>query len=120
FKFSYICAVFIHAVFSIAAYTKYMKLTKFEHACLVVEKEGTTLVVDPGNFSHDFITPKHVDAIIITHEHADHLDEAVVSKLLQQNPKAIVIAHESITSRYPDSPTMVATLGEAHAVGSFS
>ncbi len=97
-----------------------MKLTKYEHACLVLEKGGTTLVIDPGSYSHDFIAPKHVDGIIITHEHADHLDEMKVATLLKQNPKATIIAHESITSRYPDSPTLVTTIGEPHTLGAFS
>ena len=58
-----------------------MKLTKFEHAALVLEKDGATLVVDPGAYSHDFIIPKRVDGIIITHEHPDHLDPSLIDKL---------------------------------------
>lgn len=97
-----------------------MKLTKFEHACLAIEKDGTTVVIDPGTFSHDFIMPRHLDAIIITHEHADHLDTALVGKLINAHPKAVIVAHESITSKYPDSPTMPATIGDVHTLGSFS
>ena len=96
-----------------------MKLTKFEHACLVLEKEGATLVVDPGGFSHDFIIPKRVDAIIITHEHADHLDPALVEKILKAHPRATIIAHESITSKYADSPTQAVTPGQVYPVGPF-
>ena len=28
-----------------------MKLTKYSHACIRLEKDGTVLVLDPGNFS---------------------------------------------------------------------
>jgi L-ascorbate metabolism protein UlaG (beta-lactamase superfamily) len=49
-----------------------MRLTKFGHACVRIEHEGTTLVLDPGVFTQ----PEAVDgatAVLITHEHPDHL-----------------------------------------------
>ena len=76
-----------------------MKLTKFQHACLVIEKQDTTIVVDPGGFSHDFITPKKVDAIVITHEHPDHFDMNILTSIATRNPNVIVYAHESIISK---------------------
>ncbi len=93
-----------------------MKLTKFQHACFTVENNGSVLVVDPGNFSHDFIIPHKVDAIIITHEHPDHLDPKVVDTLLLSHPKAVVIGHESITAKYSNSPTLAVKAGEVHTV----
>jgi L-ascorbate metabolism protein UlaG (beta-lactamase superfamily) len=30
-----------------------MKLTKYEHACVVAEKDGTSIAIDPGTFSPD-------------------------------------------------------------------
>lgn len=50
-----------------------MKLTKFAHACVRVEKDGKVLLVDPGSFSEDAAFEK-ADAILVTHEHQDHLD----------------------------------------------
>lgn len=96
-----------------------MKLTKFEHACLVLEKDGATLVVDPGAYSHDFIMPKRVDGIIITHDHQDHLDPTLVAKILKAHPKATVIGHESITSRFADSSTLPVTVGQTYPLGPF-
>ncbi len=96
-----------------------MKLTKFKHACLVIEKDGATLVIDPGAFSHDFIIPKRVDAIIITHEHPDHLDQKLVSSILLAHPKAIIVGHESITSRFADSQTQAVGVGQEYPVGPF-
>lgn len=97
-----------------------MKLTKYQHACFVIEKDDATLVVDPGNFSHDFIIPSHVDAIVITHEHPDHLDEGRVQAILQANPKATVIAHESIAGRYTNYSAIGAKLGEPYTIGEFT
>lgn len=97
-----------------------MKITKYRHACLTIEKDGSVLVVDPGEFSHDFIIPPHVDGIIITHEHPDHLDEKLVQKILQKHPKATIIAHESISGRFTNYSTVAAKVGETYAIGQFS
>lgn len=97
-----------------------MKLTKYQHACFVVEKEGTTIVVDLGNFSRDFIPPRHVDAIVITHEHEDHLDEKRVMSLLKSHPNAQIIGHETITGRFTDNQTIAVKVGEVYQVGSMS
>lgn len=97
-----------------------MKLTKFQHACFTVEKEGKTLIVDPGNISHDFIIPHHISGIIVTHQHADHFDETRVQALLTKNPSLVIIGHETIVGRYSDNSTIVAKLGETYTVDGFS
>lgn len=97
-----------------------MKLTKFQHACFTLEKDGATLVVDPGVFSHDFIAPKRVDGIIITHEHPDHLDPALMQRLIAEHPKATIIAHSSITSQFAQSPTLTVNAGEPQSFGPFT
>lgn len=50
-----------------------MRITKFGHAAVRIEEGAGALVIDPGGFSE----PECVDgvgAILITHEHPDHLD----------------------------------------------
>lgn len=60
-----------------------MKLTKFTHACVRLEKDGKVLVFDPGTFSETDQALAGADAVLITHEHADHIDlDAVVAALL--------------------------------------
>lgn len=94
-----------------------MKLTKYQHACFVVEKEGATIVVDPGVYSHDFIVPRNISAIVITHEHPDHFDEKRIQDILTANPTATLFAHESITGRFTSHVTIAAKLNELYTVG---
>jgi L-ascorbate metabolism protein UlaG (beta-lactamase superfamily) len=49
-----------------------MKLTKLGHACVRLVKDGGTLVIDPGAFSGDDALAG-ADAVLITHEHFDHV-----------------------------------------------
>ena len=97
-----------------------MKLTKFQHACFVVEKDGNSIVVDPGNLTHDFIMPKRVAAVFITHNHGDHLDNQLVITILRANPKAILLAHESILADYKNENTQAVTVGETVDAGGIS
>lgn len=50
-----------------------MRITKFGHACVRIEGDSGTLVIDPGGFT----SPEAVDgadAVLVTHEHPDHYD----------------------------------------------
>jgi len=97
-----------------------MKLTKYQHACIVLEKDGSTIIVDPGTYSHDFIMPAHVDGIAITHEHPDHFDEKLIQSILVAHPKATIIAHESISGRFTNFTTVAAKTDTVYTIGSFT
>ena len=51
-----------------------MQLTHLGHACLLIEVDGARILVDPGVFSHGFEELSDLDAIVITHQHTDHVD----------------------------------------------
>ena len=48
-----------------------MRITKFGHACVRIEHDGTTIVLDPGMFT-DPEAVHGATAVLITHEHTDH------------------------------------------------
>lgn len=97
-----------------------MKLTKYEHACFTVEQNSQVLVVDPGNYSTDFETVENVVAIVITHEHADHLDHEHIAAIMNDNPNAIIVADESITAQLNAYKTQPVSAGETITIGEFT
>lgn len=97
-----------------------MKLTKFEHSCFTLEKDGEVLVVDPGAWATDFVTPENVVAVIVTHEHADHFDPEKLQAIFDKNTKAVIYGPEAVVSQIPNLPTKTASPNETVEVGSFS
>ncbi|MGA4684864.1 MULTISPECIES: MBL fold metallo-hydrolase [Micromonospora] len=62
-----------------------MQVTKNAHSCLRLEHDGAVLVVDPGVFS-DPAALDGADAVLITHEHPDHVDVAALTRALERRP----------------------------------
>lgn len=77
-----------------------MELTHFGHSCLLARfvgdgaagSQATTVLFDPGNFSHGFEGITGLDAILITHQHPDHADPARLPALVEANPQAKLYA----------------------------
>jgi len=79
-----------------------MRLTKYGHACVRLEKDGKILVIDPGTFTADPVLDG-ADSVLITHEHADHLD---VDRLAAC-PGLEVWTCEGVAARLTDLPLKV-------------
>ncbi|GAB3595124.1 MBL fold metallo-hydrolase [Angustibacter peucedani] len=69
-----------------------MRLTHLGHACLLVEHDGARILVDPGGFSRGFEELTDLDAVVITHQHADHVDVERLPALLEANDGARLVA----------------------------
>jgi len=50
-----------------------VRLTKYGHACVRLDTDGGSVVLDPGVYSPD-VDLDGVTDVLVTHEHADHLD----------------------------------------------
>lgn len=73
-----------------------MKITKIGHCCLVIEENGVTIMTDPGAFSTGQEKAAGIDAILITHEHGDHLHTESVRQVLENNPSAIIFTNAGV------------------------
>ena len=106
-----------------------MRITKFGHACVRIEHDGTTVVLDPGVFT-DVAALDGADVVLITHEHFDHYHpdhlrasdaaiftiDAVAAKIREDTPDLA----ERVTVVTPgqtfDVGVPVRAVGEMHAV----
>ncbi len=75
-----------------------MKVTKQEHACLLIESAGKMLVVDPGNFTTLLVGLNDVVAIVITHEHQDHWTIGQLEAILDRNPQARIFGPAGVAA----------------------
>ncbi len=70
-----------------------MQITRFGHAAVLVEVAGARILVDPGTFSVDeTFALTGLDAIVVTHQHPDHLDQERLPPLLAGNPDAVLVS----------------------------
>jgi L-ascorbate metabolism protein UlaG (beta-lactamase superfamily) len=97
-----------------------MIITKREHACLVVEHAGSTLVIDPGSFAAPFAVDA-LAAIVVTHEHGDHITREHLDRLLAAAPGPVeLFAPAGVAAAHPDYHWQIVTAGDTRAAGPFS
>lgn len=73
-----------------------MKITKLGHSCLLIDEESTRILIDPGIFAPQANLLKSIDAILITHEHSDHLNIDLLKEILENNPQAKIFTNTDV------------------------
>lgn len=96
-----------------------MKLTKYQHSCFTLEKNGQLLVVDPGAWTTDFVISPGTVAVVVTHEHADHFDPEKLAAIVAVNPELIIYGPAAVTTKILDLPTQAVVAGDRIKVGEF-
>jgi L-ascorbate metabolism protein UlaG (beta-lactamase superfamily) len=96
-----------------------MKLTKYLHSCLLVEEQGKTILIDPGQFTYDskvFDITKlpSLDFILITHEHADHMSIQFIKELLSKFPNVEIITTESAVTKLQEEQIEASSEGNEY------
>lgn len=97
-----------------------MDLTKFGHSCVRLQKDGQVLVIDPGSFSTPVQALDGAHGVLITHEHADHIDVDVVRAAARLDTDLRIWAPSSVAGMLDDlgdRVTAVAADTEFDAVG---
>lgn len=106
-----------------------MRITHLGHACLLIETGETQLLIDPGTYSAGFEALTGLAGILVTHQHADHIDMDRLPDLLSANPRAELLFEpetaadapiQNVTSFHPGDTTTighfeVSALGGRHA-----
>ncbi|MFE2285405.1 MBL fold metallo-hydrolase [Streptomyces sp. NPDC059443] len=94
-----------------------MMLTKRLHSCVQLEKDGRTLVIDPGTFSESD-AGLGADVLLVTHEHPDHFEEGRLRAALDANPGTELWTLRSVAEKLaPAYPGRVHTVGHGDAFG---
>jgi L-ascorbate metabolism protein UlaG (beta-lactamase superfamily) len=86
-----------------------MLLTKLGHACVRLEKDDARLVIDPGIWAGPDVLAG-ATAVLITHEHVDHVDDDAVRAAMTASPGLELWASEAVAERFADFG------GRVHAV----
>jgi L-ascorbate metabolism protein UlaG (beta-lactamase superfamily) len=96
-----------------------MKVTKYEHATLLLSIGDDTLVIDPGMFlsAVDF---GNVAAIVITHEHGDHWTPDQVGRILEKNPDATIYGPAGVKTAAAGFEVHAVKAGDTVEAGPFT
>jgi L-ascorbate metabolism protein UlaG (beta-lactamase superfamily) len=97
-----------------------MKITKYGHACLVLEEDGKKLVIDPGNMTDTFGDLSDIVAVVVTHKHGDHLHKPHLRAIIEANPSVQLFMPADAAQDFPDAHATVVTGGEEKLVKPFT
>ncbi len=97
-----------------------MRLTKFEHAALLLELSGKKLFVDPGSFTTPITDAANTVAVVITHEHADHWTSDQLNRVLEQSPDAVLYGPEGVAAAASGFSIVTVAPGETVEIGPFT
>ncbi|SFP68732.1 L-ascorbate metabolism protein UlaG, beta-lactamase superfamily [Geodermatophilus dictyosporus] len=88
-----------------------MELTKHGHACVVISDGDRRLVVDPGGFT-DPAVRDGASAVLVTHEHADHVVPDRLRAALEADPALEVWTNPSVAHLFEGLASRVHAVGD--------
>lgn len=97
-----------------------MRVTKFEHAALRIDRDGETLLIDPGAFTVPLDDLGTVVAVVITHEHPDHWTPEHLDRILKTAPGARIFAPSGVARAAEGYDITTVSPGDTVQVGVFA
>jgi L-ascorbate metabolism protein UlaG (beta-lactamase superfamily) len=86
-----------------------MELTKYEHACVRLQKGDSALVVDPGVWTEEAALTG-ARAVLITHEHFDHVEAGRLRAAAKAEPALEIWTCEAVAALLDDVPAKIHTV----------
>ncbi|GAA2244271.1 MBL fold metallo-hydrolase [Herbiconiux moechotypicola] len=97
-----------------------MRLTKFEHAALLLEQSGKKLFIDPGAFTTPITDAANTVAVVVTHEHPDHWTPEQLRRILDASPDAVIFGPEGVVNAASDFDVTRVDPGDSEEIGQFT
>lgn len=91
-----------------------MKITKYNHSCLLIEENGKVVVIDPGSYSETIFPTdlSQLDYMLVTHDHMDHFSMPLVSQLVKKFPDVKIISTASVVEQLEKEGITATTEGD--------
>jgi len=87
-----------------------MELTKHGHACVVLSDGDRRLVIDPGAFTDPSVL-QGASAVLVTHEHVDHVVPDQLKAALEADPALEVWTNSSVADLLDGAGSRVHVVG---------
>jgi L-ascorbate metabolism protein UlaG (beta-lactamase superfamily) len=97
-----------------------MKLTKYTHACIVLEEQGSKLVIDPGSFTPEFGSLEGIVAVVVTHVHPDHYNADHLKAIFAANPDAQLYTTSEVATKFDQPNVHTVSPGQTIQAGPFT
>jgi L-ascorbate metabolism protein UlaG (beta-lactamase superfamily) len=94
-----------------------VQITRYGHSCLLVEDGDARVLLDPGVFSSGFEELRGLTAVLVTHQHPDHLDLERLRALLAANLDARLHVDEGSAAALGGLPHTVVRAGDVLDLG---
>lgn len=97
-----------------------MRMIKYTHACVRLERDGRSLLIDPGTWAEDAAF-EGVSDVLVTHEHADHIDVERLVKAYGANPALKVYLPAAVAGQLDAiaGGVQVVEVGDVFTAGGF-
>lgn len=97
-----------------------MRVTKHEHACLRLEREGSQLIIDPGGFTLPLQDLAGTVGVVLTHEHPDHWTPEHLRRIREHVPDVPIYGPQGVADAAAEFGIIVVAPGDSVSVGPFS